>query len=50
LHDIQGREILSKETNAANEVINIENLQEGVYLLSIENGKNKTTKKVVLNK
>jgi subtilisin-like proprotein convertase family protein len=50
LHDIQGRAILTKETNASSEVINIENLQEGVYLLSIENGSNKTTKKVILNK
>jgi len=50
LHDIQGRAILTKETTASNEVFNIENLQEGVYLLSIENGGNKTTKKVILNK
>jgi hypothetical protein len=30
--------------------MNIENLQEGVYLLTIENGKEKTIKKVILNK
>ncbi|WP_162126744.1 S8 family serine peptidase [Flavobacterium phycosphaerae] len=50
LHDIQGRAIFTKETTASSEVFDIENLQEGVYLLSIENGGNKTTKKVILNK
>ncbi|TBX71296.1 T9SS type A sorting domain-containing protein [Flavobacterium silvisoli] len=50
LHDIQGRAILSKTTDNLNEVLNIENLQEGVYLLSLENGTDKTTKKVILNK
>ncbi|MGL2965329.1 S8 family serine peptidase [Flavobacterium sp. XGLA_31] len=50
LYDIQGREIAIKTTNASAETLNIENLQEGVYLLSIENGSSKTTKKIVLNK
>ncbi len=50
LNDIQGRAILTKETSAINETMNIENLQEGIYLLTIENGKNKTIKKIVLNK
>jgi subtilisin-like proprotein convertase family protein len=50
LNDIQGRAILTKETNATNETMNIENLQEGVYLLTIENGKEKTIKKIILNK
>lgn len=50
LHDIQGREILRKETHASNEVLNIESLQEGVYLLTVENGNNKITKKIILNK
>jgi subtilisin-like proprotein convertase family protein len=50
LNDIQGREILSKETTANSEVLDIENLQDGVYLLSIENGKNKTIKKIILNR
>ncbi|MDI1256901.1 MAG: S8 family serine peptidase [Flavobacterium sp.] len=50
LFDIQGRKILSKTTNNSEEVINIENLQEGVYLLTVENEQYKTTKKIVLNK
>jgi hypothetical protein len=50
LHDIQGRAILTKETNDSNEFLNIENLQDGVYLLTIENGLNKVVKKIVLNK
>lgn len=50
LHDIQGRAILTKETSDSNEFLNIENLQDGVYLLTIENGLNKVVKKIVLNK
>lgn len=50
LYDIQGRKIISKNTQSLNEVLNIENLSEGVYMLSIENGNNKTVKKIVLNK
>jgi hypothetical protein len=37
-------------TNSTHEVMNIGNLQSGVYLLSIENENNKTVKKVILNK
>jgi subtilisin-like proprotein convertase family protein len=50
LNDIQGREILSKNTFGTSETLNIDNLQDGVYLLSIENGVDKITKKIVLNK
>lgn len=50
LFDIQGREVLEKTTNNTNEVLNIGNLQSGVYMLSIENEANKTIKKVILNK
>ncbi len=50
LFDIQGREILSKETLNTSESLAIENLQDGVYLLSIENGENKILKKIVLNR
>lgn len=32
------------------EVLNIENLSEGVYLLTIENDLGKTTKKIVVKK
>lgn len=49
-YDIQGREVLETITNNTTEVLNIGNLQSGVYMLSIENEANKTVKKVVLNK
>ena len=50
LYDVQGRFVMETTTNSTNEVMNIENLQNGVYLLSIENETNKTVKKVILNK
>lgn len=50
LNDIQGRRILMKEASNPNEVLNIENLSDGVYILSIQNGALKTTKKIVLNR
>lgn len=50
LYDIQGRKILSKLAIAESETLNIEHLQNGVYLLSIENGNQKATKKIVLNR
>lgn len=50
LNDIQGRRILTKETSNADEVLNIENLSDGVYILSIQSGTLKTTKKIVLNR
>jgi subtilisin-like proprotein convertase family protein len=50
LVDIQGRQILKKETSNTSEILNIENLSEGVYILNIESGSLKTSKKVVLNR
>lgn len=50
LFDIQGRNIISKQATSDSEILNIENLQDGVYLLSIEIGNQKTTKKIVLNR
>ncbi|MCG2610306.1 S8 family serine peptidase [Flavobacterium sp. SM15] len=50
LMDVQGRNILSKTISTSFEVLNIENLQGGVYMLSIENNGKKTTKKIVLNR
>jgi len=50
LYDIQGRNILSKESNNNEESLNIENLSDGIYMLSIQNGTLKTTKKIVLNR
>lgn len=50
LVDIQGRQILKKETTNTAETLNIENLSEGVYILNIQSGSLKTSKKVVLNR
>jgi len=50
LYDVQGRFVMETTTNNTHEVMNIENLQNGVYMLSIENETNKTVKKVILNK
>lgn len=50
LYDIQGRDIMSRNHISEMETLNIEHLQSGVYLLSIENGNQKATKKIVLNK
>lgn len=32
------------------ETLNVENVSNGVYLLSIENGAEKTTQKIIINK
>ena len=50
LYDIQGRMITTKEMNSSIDNLNISNLSDGVYMLSIENGTSKTTKKIVLNR
>jgi subtilisin-like proprotein convertase family protein len=50
IYDIQGRKIMQKSSNNTNETLNIEKFAKGVYMLSIENGNNKITKKIVLNK
>jgi subtilisin-like proprotein convertase family protein len=48
--DIQGRKVLAKTTSAISENLNIDHLANGVYLLSVDNGKQRTTKKIILNK
>lgn len=50
LFDISGRQILQKETSNTSEILNIENLSQGVYILNIESGYLKTSKKVILNR
>ena len=50
LFDLQGREIITKDTNANFETLDLENLQKGVYLLSLQNGNNNVIHKVILNK
>lgn len=50
LFDIQGRMISTKEMKTAIDNVNISNLSDGVYLITIENGSSRTTKKIVLAK
>lgn len=50
LYDVQGRIISTKEMNSSVDNINISNLSDGVYMITIENGTSKTTKKIVLNR
>jgi len=50
LFDIQGRKILSKETNQVNTSFGIENLQDGIYLVNIENEEGSITKKIILKR
>ena len=50
LFDVQGRKVISKVSSSNFETLNIENLSEGIYMLSIQNGGAKTTKKLVINK
>lgn len=51
IHDIRGRQILSKQYDANglfNQTINIQDAQSGVYLVTIEDGSRKVTKKIVV--
>ena len=42
--------ILSKKSHNSQETLNIDNLSDGIYMLSIESGSLKTTKKVILSR
>jgi subtilisin-like proprotein convertase family protein len=50
LFDVQGRKVNSKVSSTNFVTLNVENLSEGIYMLKIQNGSDKTTKKVVINK
>jgi len=50
LIDLQGRQILTKETNQVYTSFGIENLQDGIYLVNIENDKGSITKKIILKR
>ncbi|MGV3697634.1 S8 family serine peptidase [Flavobacterium sp.] len=50
LFDLQGRQILSKETNQVHTSFGIENLQDGVYLVNIESEEASITKKIILRR
>ena len=51
VHDIQGRQILSKQlanTGSVNEVISLPNVQAGIYLVSVQDGNKKEVKRVIV--
>ncbi len=51
VHDIRGREVFSKNYNNTglfNESLNLENLQSGVYLVSVQDGNKKIVKKIIV--
>lgn len=50
LVDIQGRQILKEDTSNTSETLNIENFSDGVYILNIQSGSSKISKKLVLNR
>ncbi len=50
LYDLQGRKILTKETNQINSSFEIDNLQDGIYLVTLENSMGATSKKIILRK
>lgn len=50
LYDLQGRKILSQQTEQIHSSINIDNLQDGVYMVSLQNASGSTTKKIVLRR
>ena len=50
LYDIQGRIVMNKKSDTTMETLNVENVSNGVYILSIENGAAKTTQKIIINK
>ncbi|HLP64122.1 S8 family serine peptidase [Flavobacterium sp.] len=50
LFDLQGREILKKETNQINTSFSIDSLQDGIYMVNIENSNGTISKKIVLRR
>ncbi|WP_051229693.1 reprolysin-like metallopeptidase [Psychroserpens burtonensis] len=50
--DIRGRKVFDKRYDSSptiNKVINLENVQSGIYLLQVRDGLNKQTKKIIIN-
>lgn len=50
LFDIQGRKVVSKVSSNAIEILNVEGLSDGIYMLTIQNSLGKTNKKIVISK
>jgi subtilisin-like proprotein convertase family protein len=50
LIDVSGRVVLDKSTTEVNNIFDLSNFQNGIYLLNIKNAEKETTKKIILNK
>lgn len=50
LVDLQGRLILTKNSIQTTEQLNLESLQEGVYIINLESGNQKISRKIVLKR
>jgi hypothetical protein len=54
LYDLQGRQILNtfkeSKANIFTEEINIQNIASGIYLLTIQQGNKRITKKVMVSR
>lgn len=50
LYDLQGRKMIEKADANSTVLLNTENLLEGVYLLSIQNGNDKTIRKIIIKR
>lgn len=51
VHDMRGREVFSKNYNNSgmfNENLNLDNLQAGVYLVTVQDGNKKAVKKIIV--
>lgn len=50
VYDLQGRMVYSQETNQVENTIGLTGIQDGVYLIQIENASGSITKKIVLKR
>ena len=50
VYDLQGRMVYSQETNQVENAIGLEGIQDGVYLIQIDNTAGSITKKIVLKR
>lgn len=50
LYDLQGREVLNRETHGDTAKLNVQHLSEGVYIVRVENSLGSTAQRVVIKK
>ncbi|WP_264511755.1 S8 family serine peptidase [Flavobacterium sp. N1719] len=50
LYDLQGREVLNRETHGDTAKLNVQHLSEGVYIVRVENSLGSTSQRVVIKK